>query len=70
MGKIIPHTSKENPKEYMVAAPVDVLMKNRVRALADMNYDGIEARVVRKAIETYLEGCDLKLLDTHNVRAT
>lgn len=58
MDKMIPRVRTEIPKEYMVSAPVDLQTKNRIIEIANERYAGIEARVVRAAINGFLKRMD------------
>ena len=54
MEEIIPRVRTEKPKDHMIAAPVDLETKNKIIAIANESFAGIEARVIRCAIEQYL----------------
>jgi len=55
MAEILQKDRQENPREYMVSAPVDLTTKNKIIKIANTRFDGIEARVLREAISDYIK---------------
>lgn len=58
MAGVLQKDRQENPREYMVSAPVDLNTKNKIIEMANSLFDGIEARVIRDAIARYVEEYD------------
>lgn len=59
MEEMIPRIRTEKPKDHMIAAPVDLETKNKIIAIANESFAGIEARVVRCAIMEYISAREL-----------